>query len=63
MGVMLKNVWTTTAGFAGGVLYYANSVGGVFPKSKGEWINFGIAAAMAGLGYAAKDATTGSAPK
>ena len=59
---MGKNWWTTLIGIGGGIFYYLSQSGTTMPTSKQEWINLGIGAALAGLGFTAKDATTGSGP-
>jgi hypothetical protein len=60
---MGSNWWTTLIGIGGGIFYYLGNSGVTQPTNKQEWINLGVGVAMAALGYAAKDATTGSAPK
>lgn len=60
--VMLANYKTTALGFAVGVLFYLEGVGPKAPASTWEWMHLVVCALLAGLGYAAKDATTGSKP-
>ena len=60
---MFKNWWTTLIGFLGGFIYYLGQNGATMPTTKQEWINLLVAAAIAGLGLASKDATTGSKPQ
>lgn len=63
MGTMTRNWYTTLIGAFAGISYYLGNSGATMPTNKNEWINLLIGAAIAGLGYAAKDATTGSAPR
>jgi hypothetical protein len=62
MSTMARNWWTTVLGFITGVVMYLNTSGVKLPSTKQEWGNFVLAALVAGLGYVAKDATTGSRP-
>jgi len=57
-----KNYATTLFGFAAGAGTYLLSVGPKLPTTNVEWAQFGVSAFLAGLGYVAKDATTGSGP-
>lgn len=59
----LKNYATTVFGFAAGAGTYFLSVGPKLPATNEEWARFAVGAFIAGLGYVAKDATTGSGPK
>jgi hypothetical protein len=59
---MIQNYWTTITGFASGFLFYVASNGANFPSNKQEWLNFLVAASLAGLGLTAKSATVGSKP-
>ncbi len=54
MNAVVGNWKTSLLGFLLGTLTYAQSVGGKFPTSKQEWMAFGVSAALAGLGIAAK---------
>jgi hypothetical protein len=62
LSAMLKNGWTTTIGILLGALTYLSQSGVAMPSTKKDWANLMLAALMAGLGIAAKDATTGSKP-
>jgi hypothetical protein len=61
--VMFGNYKTTLGGFALGVLYYLSQLGPTLPKDNAGWLHLVVAAVMAGVGLAAKDATTGSKPQ
>ena len=61
--VMAKNKKTTIMGFLTGMALYVSTVGPKFPTNEQEWMGFLAAIFLAGVGYAAKDATTGSKPK
>ncbi len=60
---MLWNVKTTLLGFLGGASYYVFQSGVKIPTNKEEWKAFVVGLFVAGLGLAAKDATTGSKPQ
>lgn len=60
---MMKNWWTSLLGFAAGFVYYLQQNGATVPTTKAEWINVLVAALIAGLGFASKDAITGSKPQ
>lgn len=62
MHTMMTNWWTTLLGALLGVLTYASQVGAKLPETKQEWWGFGVGAGLAALGFASKDATTGSRP-
>jgi hypothetical protein len=62
MNAMLGNVWTTTIGVLLGAITYISQSGVALPTTKRDWMNLLLAALLAGLGIASKDATTGSAP-
>jgi len=61
--VMLKNSGTSIFGFLTGVALYITNVGPKIPTNEQEWMNLLAAIFLAGMGVAAKDATTGSKPK
>jgi len=63
MGTALKNRWTTIIGVLLGIVTYLSLAGPTMPSTKQEWISLLVGALLAGLGIAAKDASTGSAPK
>lgn len=60
--VMLKNGWTTVAGFLAGFIYYVAQSGLTIPSTKQEAWNLAIGLALGYLGLTAKSATTGSKP-
>lgn len=63
VGKLLGNWQTTVLGIVGGVLIYLSQLGVNFPMTGQEWVAALAAAFIAAMGLAAKDATTGSAPK
>ena len=60
--IMLANGWTSVLGVLSGMLLYLTQHGATIPRTKAEWGSLLLAALLAGLGIASKDATTGSAP-
>ena len=54
------NWQTTVAGAVVAVVNYLTNTGFQFPSDKQGWGNFLVSIAMAALGAAAKDSTTGS---
>ena len=58
----IKNWQTTAWGFIGGLATYITTVGVKIPETRQEWGAFVLGAVVAGLGAAAKDGATGSAP-
>lgn len=58
----LCNWKTTVVGFVAGIALYVVANGVKLPSNAQEWWTFAFAALVAGLGFVAKDATTGSRP-
>lgn len=58
----IRNWRTTLWGFLGGIAAYITLVGDKIPQTGREWAAFAFACAIAGIGAAAKDGQTGSAP-
>ena len=63
MGTMMRNWWTTIFGILAAVGQYSVQVGTKAPETKADWISVVSALVLAALGFVAKDASTGSAPK
>jgi len=63
MNTAIRNWWTTGIGIALGVVTYLSQAGPTLPRTRAEWAALVLGALMAGLGVAAKDATTGSVPR
>jgi len=63
MTAMFGNMWTTAIGIALGMVTYIAQSGVVMPTTKKDWMSLLLGALLAGLGIAAKDATTGSTPR
>lgn len=62
MSAMFGNIWTTVIGVLLGAITYISQSGAVMPTTKADWGHLLMGALFAGLGIAAKDATTGSKP-
>jgi hypothetical protein len=60
---MTTNWWTTLIGAVGAILVYVQENGAAMPQTKEGWKALLIGAAIAGLGFVAKSATTGSTPQ
>jgi len=62
MGTMVRNWWTTIFGVLLGIVTYLGQQGANLPSDWNGWLALLISALLAGLGLAAKDASTGSKP-
>ena len=62
MGKQMMNWHTTVLGLALGAFYYIQQCGCSFPTTWAETKVFLVSMSFAALGFAAKDARTGSAP-
>lgn len=62
MGTMLGNWQTTLIGFVAAIFTYFAQLGPNLPATKADWLKALMAAALAALGVASKDATVGSKP-
>lgn len=59
---MATNWWTTLVGVLGGAAVYISENGATMPQNSAGWKALILGAALAGLGFVSKSATTGSKP-
>jgi len=62
MNTMFGNWQTTVIGFVAAILAYFVQLGPNLPTTRADWVKALMAAAIAALGLASKDATVGSRP-